>query len=94
MDIVNSLINFLRSGKSEGKKAPEGICPNCWGTQEYEGNFYEAVKTHGLDINKKDLDIGWVREYAERNLKGIRLHEHEEELICEKCKLSFRKQNN
>ena len=92
MNIVDSLINYLRSNKSPEKGAPEGLCPNCWGQQEYGGNFYEAVKTHGLDINKKDHDIGWIRDYAERHLNGIRLHEHgKDEYVCEQCKLSLRK---
>lgn len=41
MDIFQSIKTWFTSGKVE---TPEGYCPNCWGFQEYSGNFYEAIK--------------------------------------------------
>ena len=91
MNIVSSLIEFLKANKkSDDKNAPEGLCPNCWGRQEYGGNFYDAVKNHGLDVNSKYPEVGWIKDYAETHLKGIALHRDGDKYVCESCKISYR----
>ena len=91
MNIVSSLIGFLKTDKKrDDQNAPEGLCPNCWGRQEYGGNFYEAVKNHGLDVNSKYPEIGWIKDYAETHLKGIALHRDGDKFTCESCKISYR----
>ena len=91
MNIVTSLIGFLKvRKKSDKQEAPEGLCPNCWGRQEYGGNFYEAVKNHGLDINSKYPEVGWIKDYAETHLKGIRLQQKDDSIGCPTCKISYR----
>ncbi|MGB5238695.1 MAG: hypothetical protein WBN59_13785 [Flavobacteriaceae bacterium] len=93
MNIVTSLIVYLKvDKKTGGKDAPEGLCPNCWGRQEYGGNFYEAVKNHGLDVNTKQPEIGWIKDYAEKHLKGIRLETTDDSVACPSCKISYREQ--
>lgn len=93
MNIINSLLTYLkeRQAKPE-KKAPEGLCPNCWGRQEYGGNFYEAVKNHGLDVNTKQPEVGWIKDYAEKHLKGIRLETKDDSVACPSCKISYREE--
>ena len=91
MKIADSIIHFLKSGQEKKKSiAPQGICPNCWGREEYGGHFYERLKNHGVDINSSDPDIGWINDYAEKHLRGIKLHEEEGALVCSKCKYSFK----
>jgi len=92
MDLVKSLINFLKKkGTSAETSAPEGVCPNCWGRDEYGGYFYERVKQENLDINSSTSNVGWVQAYANKNLAGIALKRkgNGEELVCEKCQVSF-----
>ena len=41
MNIFENIKNYF-TAKLEGKeteKTPEGICPNCWGKQEWDGEF-------------------------------------------------------
>ena len=92
MDIVKSLINFLKKkDTSEATEAPEGMCPNCWGREEYGGHFYERVEQENLNVNSKDSNVGWVAAYANKNLSGIALKRkgNGAEMICEACKTSF-----
>jgi len=92
MDLVKSLLNFLRKkGTPEAQATPEGICPNCWGRDEYAGHFYERVKQENLNINSSDSNVGWVSAYANKHLAGIALTRkgNGEELICETCQVSF-----
>ena len=91
MNIVKSLVEYLKSDRrSEKQQTPEGLCPNCWGRQEYGGNFYDAVQNHGLDVNTKDPQVGWVKEYAEKHLKGIMLRGDDETAACQACKINYK----
>ena len=64
MNLINSLLTVLKKGNSI-ESVPEGFCPNCWGRQEYGGNFYQAVRNHGLDVNAKER----FYEIAQRQTK-------------------------
>ena len=93
MNIIENLLKSLRkSNNANSDDAPEGLCPNCWGRQEYGGNFYNAVKNHGLDINSQNPEIGWINDYAEKHLKGIKLEQKGESLACPHCKISYKKE--
>ncbi len=92
MNLVDSLLNFLKKkGTPEELKAPEGVCPNCWGREEYGGHFYERVKQENLDVLSKESNVGWINAYANKHLAGIVLQRmgKGEELICAKCKVSY-----
>ncbi len=92
MNILESLLSFLKKDQStEESSAPEGLCPNCWGREEYGGQFYERVKQENLDINSKESNVGWVSAYANKHLMGIALQRGNDgkELVCQKCKTSF-----
>ena len=42
MSIAENIKKFFKA-KSKHETtgaAPEGICPNCWGRQEWEGNYF------------------------------------------------------
>ena len=91
MNIVTSLLDYLKAYKRPDKEeAPDGLCPNCWGRQEYGGNFYEAVKNHGLDVNTKYPEVGWIKDYAETHLKGIKLEQKDDSIGCPSCKISYK----
>jgi hypothetical protein len=90
MDLVQSLLDFLKSGHhKDSKKTPVGMCPNCWGTQEYSGKFYEASKNYDADVKTPNPNIGWIRDYANKHLEGIALKPHDEAQVCEHCKVVY-----
>ncbi|MBU3822868.1 hypothetical protein KO566_12415 [Flavobacteriaceae bacterium XHP0103] len=83
MDLVKNIIAYLNNNPNKHKRqAPENFCPNCWGRQEYGGNFHKAIKAETF----KDLahKKGWITSYVEQNLKGIQLHK-EKKLVCNVC---------
>ena len=91
MSISKTLFNFLKKNKDLNEnETPEGLCPNCWGRQEYGGKFYDAVKNHGLDVNSKNPEVGWITDYAEKHLKGIKLEHSDDEGACLECKVRYR----
>lgn len=91
MTLLQTLQAHLKKRTGGTKEeAPQGLCPNCWGRQEYGGNFYKAAKNYKADINTKNPKLGWVQEYAEKHLKGIQLQKENDKLVCQKCKITYR----
>ena len=90
MNSVDSILKFLKGNDSPKQgEAPEGLCPNCWGREEYGGKFYKAVKNYTTDINSKNPGAGWIKDYADKHLHGIQLKDDDGEMACPKCKLNY-----
>ena len=84
MDIIQNLKKYFTS-KAEGnisKKAPVGICPNCWGKQEWEGEFYKKIKTG--TPNDKTYE-NFINDVA---IKLDKITLKKDILVCETCKMS------
>lgn len=84
MNSLKSILTFIKNNPNNNiEKAPEGYCPNCWGRQEYGGNFYKAIKAESIkDLQRKK---GWITSYAEKNLNGIRLQGKQGRFMCNVC---------
>jgi len=89
MSLFKSIVQFLTKKEAQ-QTAPEGVCPNCWGRQEYEGQFFEAMKNEGVDVNNVSEKKGWVQDYADKHLAGIQLHQEGDGFVCAKCKVTYR----
>jgi hypothetical protein len=90
MNIIQNIKNYFNS-KSEGntsEKAPTGICPNCWGKQEWEGEFYKQNKGNKL-IGNDQTYTSFINKIVESNVNGITINENNYK--CETCKVSFNK---
>lgn len=91
MDYINSLLNLLKKKQTLTKEdVPEGYCPNCWGRQQYGGQFFETAKNYDTDINSSNPHEGWVLEYANKHLSTIQLKHEDGQLVCQKCKTTYR----
>jgi hypothetical protein len=89
MDIIQNLKKYFTS-KAEGnisKKAPVGICPNCWGKQEWEGEFYKLNKGNKLIGNDQTYN-NFINKIVENNISGIAINQENYE--CETCKISYK----
>ena len=92
MNVVESLFKLLKRKETKKEEAPEGLCPNCWGRNEYEGKFYEAVKNDNVDVNDVSSTKGWIQDYADKHLLDIQLQHKDDKLVCSKCKISYREE--
>ncbi|GAA0743279.1 hypothetical protein [Gaetbulibacter jejuensis] len=88
MNTLKNILSFLNKTPQEKiGKTPEGFCPNCWGRQEYGGNFFKALKAEKLENLERKK--GWITAYVERNLKHIQLQHKEKKQVCNVCFESF-----
>ena len=86
MNLFNSVTAFLK-GEKKTIEAPEGVCPNCWGRQEYQGKMLEAVRHEHIDLNNVNEKKGWIQAYATQNFEGITADGQPKE--CPSCKLTY-----
>ena len=87
MNLVESLKRFFKA-KAANKDtvvAPEGICPNCWGRQEWEGEFYKHIKARNITPESNTYD-NFINEVATK-LDKITLNEDTYE--CTTCKVKY-----
>ena len=69
-----------------------GICPNCWGKQEYEGKFIEFAKDRQKDVINMDRTAqkAFVEQFIEDRVVGIRLKKEGDRLNCPRCKTGYK----
>ena len=89
MSVFDFITRYFQNIK-EGDSAPEDYCPNCWGRQEYEGKFLNAMKKENIDLNNVEQKKGWIQAYATKNFEGIRLKTTDDIEECPTCKLAYR----
>ena len=81
-DNVKSFFN-KKLNKEETGTAPEGICPNCWGEQEWEGDFYKKIVAK--NITPQDATYSSFIQDVVRKLEKITLKE--DTLTCVTCSI-------
>ncbi|MEH6704100.1 MULTISPECIES: hypothetical protein [Galbibacter] len=86
--IVDSVKRYFKSKENNDSvgKSPEGICPNCWGSQEWEGQFYELMRAK--DVNPlHDNYNNFIKEFVTQHISGIILDEHT--YTCVTCQIKY-----
>jgi len=69
-----------------------GVCPNCWGVQEYDGQYTEFVKDQTKDnVNhNKQGQKAFIQQFIETNVTGIKLKKDGDKHICPMCKGKYK----
>lgn len=87
MSLILNLKNYFKKKENnqEALEAPENVCPNCWGKQEWDGEYYAFMK--GQNGNPSDETYNnFVQEVA-RKLDKITIKENT--YTCETCHLKY-----
>jgi protein-arginine kinase activator protein McsA len=85
IDNIKSYFNKKINNEPAGD-APGGVCPNCWGKQEWEGEFYKKIKANNITPEHNTYN-SFINEVAKK-LDKITLKE--DTLVCETCKVSYK----
>ncbi len=72
--------------------APEGICPNCWGKQEYGGKYQQMVEDERIDVKNHKKKDAFVKNFIVNFAQGITLKREENGngYVCPKCKTKYK----
>ena len=90
MSIIENIKNYFtaKAAGDTSEKAPVGICPNCWGKQEWEGDFYKLNRGNKL-IGNDQTYKSFIHKIVEDNISGIIINQDNYE--CETCKISYKR---
>ena len=88
MNLEDSLKRFFKKkiNNEDIGKAPEGVCPNCWGRQEWEGEFYKQIKANNITPESNTYN-NFIHEVASK-LGKITLKEDTYE--CTTCHVKYK----
>jgi hypothetical protein len=90
MNIVDSIASFFTSDQtSNSDSTPEGVCPNCWGRQEYGGHVRDLYASKQIDVNNNKAHHAFIQDFVVSKIDGIRIVKSDTGLTCMNCKTSF-----
>ena len=89
--MINILIKFFKKPQAETQnKVPEGLCPNCWGEQEYDKKIRELYKDKQIDINNHEANYAFIQKFIVTQLNGIHLKKGNNGMVCPTCKARYK----
>lgn len=68
---------------------PTGVCPNCWGDQEYGNTVRKKYKDAQIAVNNKESRHAFIQDFAVTHLKGIQLKSTVHGTECPTCKMVY-----
>lgn len=82
------LIRFFKNSSEDTKeKVPEGLCPNCWGVQEFDNVIRELCRDNQIDVNNHGKNYAFIQEFVVGRVDGIHLIKGDNGLECPTCRL-------
>ncbi|HNP07801.1 MAG TPA: hypothetical protein PKN99_09240 [Cyclobacteriaceae bacterium] len=85
MKLTEQLIKFFKRPEEETKReVPGGVCPVCWGHQEYDQKIRRLYRDKQIDVNNHQASYLAIKEFVVHHIDGIRLREGEVE-NCPTC---------
>ena len=86
--MIETLISFFKQSSKETKnKVPEGLCPNCWGEQEYDKQIREMYEDKQIDVNNHSANYAFVQDFLVNHIEGIRLKKGNSGYECPTCRV-------
>jgi hypothetical protein len=82
---------FKSKIQDEFTEAPEGVCPNCWGDQEYGNVVREKFKDTQIDVNNGEAKYAFIQDFVVTHMKGIKLKSTVHGSECSSCKITYKK---
>ena len=74
-----------KTNNNETGNAPEGVCPNCWGKQEWEGEHYKFMKGENENPST-EIYNSFIKDVA-RKLDKITIDK--DSYTCETCNIKY-----
>jgi len=89
MNLIKKI--FKKKIKDEFTEVPEGVCPNCWGDQEYDNMVREKYEDAQISVNNHKTKYAFIQNFVVTHLNGIKLKSTIKGRECPTCKMVFKK---
>lgn len=64
---------------------PDGVCPNCWGHQQYDGEIRDAIRDQRVAVQNGQAQDAFIKDFVVKHVDGIRLQPLDGRQACPKC---------
>ncbi|UCD62032.1 MAG: hypothetical protein JSV59_05570 [Flavobacteriaceae bacterium] len=81
---------FKKKKTDEFDEIPTGVCPNCWGDQEYGNIIREKFKDAQIDVNNRESKHTFIKDFVVTHLDGIKLKSAVHGTECPTCKVKYK----
>jgi hypothetical protein len=86
--VIDRLISFFKKPKAETEnQVPEGLCPNCWGEQEYDKGIRDLYIDKQIDVNNNLANHAFIQNFVVNKIEGIHLKKSDNAITCPTCKI-------
>lgn len=83
--MLEKIINWIKKPeKTTQNKTPEGICPICWGYQEYDKKIRTLYYDRQIDVNNHKDSYLIIQDFVKTHIEGIKLKKGKTS-TCPKC---------
>ena len=80
---------FKKKTQDEFTNVPDGVCPNCWGDQEYGNVVREKFKDSQIDVNNHEAKFAFIQDFVVTHMNGIKLKSTVTGTECPTCKITY-----
>lgn len=88
--MIETLISFFKKTKAETKGiTPSGLCPNCWGSQEYDNQIREMYKDQQVEVNNHEANYAFIQKFVVTHVDGIHLKSANNNFECPTCRNKY-----
>ncbi len=86
--MIETLIQFFKRPVTETKgETPDGVCPICWGEQEYNNEVRELYYDKQIDVNNHKANYAFIQDFVVNRIDGIKLKKGNNGLECPTCRV-------
>ena len=86
--MIETLMSFfVKNPDSSEGKTQEGVCPNCWGNQEYDQTIRKLYADKQIDVNNHTSHHAFIQEFVVHHVSGIQLKKDSTGMVCPGCSL-------
>lgn len=88
--MIKKLISFFKKPATETKhEVLDGVCPNCWGEQEYDNEIREMYKDKQIDVNNHEANYAFIQGFVVTHIDGIKLKKGNNSFECPTCRAKY-----
>lgn len=84
MNPIKNIRKLFSKEKRENLPFHEGMCPVCWGRQEYDRKIRTFYKDKQIDVNNRADSYMLIQRFLKEHINGIKLREPEVR-ACPSC---------